>query len=540
MNLRNLRVKEQIIRMLWPVILLSVLQSCRTSIPAIQAEAGRWYISEPMGLGLRFDEQGKGKYIHLDRAIAEPQDFKLKGSSHSARLKLKGKATIKGSISMVHDRIYLHHSGGRFEFLPYKVLMSSATNRYIDRLFTETNRQEVVYGYSPGFYSSKPIEKSENLSYGRMLIQVAESVTANLLKNEIPLQMDIYQPIGDPQRLRPLVILLHGGAFIVGDKRDTLVAGLAVDLAQRGYVVASVNYRKGFLFIPGRYTNLERAMYGALQDVRAAIRYLSHYNHVYRIDPDMVFIGGNSAGGILSLLTGFMDETEVWPSARGSVLRMQADMGCLDCSTNKLQGPFSIRGVVNMWGALDDISIIKRNDRIPVLSIHGDRDNIVPYAYDFPFTNVSARASSFFTKKLHGSASILAHTESLGLGHTLYTFREKGHEPHFDQNARLLMPVFDTIRQLMVSFYHRQLTPPPPDILGSGFISSTDKPLLFEAQKGFYSQHVFDCDSCLIFPAGTASVKILWLEKQPEYHIRLQSAGPHGQWSGSSKTIRFR
>lgn len=516
------------------------LPSCRTSVPAIQPEAGRWYLNESMGLGLNFEEQGKGRYIQLDRAIATQQEFKLKGSSQSARLKLKGRKPIKGSISMVHDRIYLHHSGGRFEFMPYKAPKATSTDRYTNQIFTETSRQELVYGYAPGFYSSKPIEKNENLSYGRMLVQVAESVTANLFKNEIPLQMDIYQPVGDAQRLRPLLVLLHGGAFIVGDKRDTLVSSLAVDFAKRGYVVASVNYRMGFVFAPGRYANLERAMFSALQDVRAAIRYLSHYKQVYRIDPDMVFIGGNSAGGILSLLTGFMDETEVWPSARGSVLRMQADLGCLDCATNKLQGPFSIRGLVNMWGAVDDISIIKRSDNIPVLSIHGDKDNIVPYGHDFPFTNVSARATSFFTKKLHGSASILAHAQGLGLNHRLYTFSGKGHEPHFDENGQLLMPVFDTINRLMAGFYNQQLIPPPPHITGSDFVNTNDKPLLYEAQKGFYNQHIFECDSCLILLAGAASVKIIWLEQQAFYRLGLKSSGPHGQWNTNSKTIQLR
>jgi acetyl esterase/lipase len=85
---------------------------------------------------------------------------------------------------------------------------------------------------------------------------------------------------------------------------------LPLTMPRRGYVVASVNYRLGYVFLPGRYSNLERAMYNALQDVRASLRYLSHHHQELGIDPDMFFLGGHSAGGILSLTTAFMDETE--------------------------------------------------------------------------------------------------------------------------------------------------------------------------------------------------------------------------------------
>ncbi|MCK7539967.1 MAG: hypothetical protein MZV63_58205 [Marinilabiliales bacterium] len=41
--------------------------------------------------------------------------------------------------------------------------------------------------------------------------------------------------------------------------------------------------------------------------------------------------------------------------------------------------------MVNMWGAVGDLKIIDREEKIPVLSIHGTADDVVPYDYDHPF-----------------------------------------------------------------------------------------------------------------------------------------------------------
>ncbi|MBK6993801.1 MAG: carboxylesterase family protein [Lewinellaceae bacterium] len=59
--------------------------------------------------------------------------------------------------------------------------------------------------------------------------------------------LDLYKPVGDDNSQRPLLVLVHGGAWVGGCKDDA--SGLAViaqEMAQRGYVVASVNYRLGW------------------------------------------------------------------------------------------------------------------------------------------------------------------------------------------------------------------------------------------------------------------------------------------------------
>jgi predicted esterase len=520
---------RRIIHVSATLLLLFTIQSCKVSLPP-GVVFDTWYISDAENVAVKFDSPRKGEYITLNRAIATPQPFRVRQSRNITRLRFTGLPNMQGRMSVYHDKFYLLDGQKRIEYRQYFTrAFPRPPYRYTDEVFSQITIAEELYGRAPGFYSSKSIEKRENKSYNQVLFEVAEGITTNILRREVPLHLDIYQPQGDLQESRPLIVLLHAGAFIAGDKRDELVSKLAEDYARRGFVVASVNYRLGYLFLPGRYSNLERAMFSAVQDVRAALRYLSHHHKKYRIDPDLVFLGGHSAGGILSLTTSFMDETEVWQSARGSTIRFQSDLGCLDCSTNDLYGPFSIKGVINMWGAVDNINIIKRHNQIPILSIHGDEDKVVPYGHDFPFTNVSPRASAFFSRRIHGSASILNHTRSLGIDHTLYTFEGWSHEPHFDEDHELIPENYDIIHNLILSFINNLIINPiekKPDQLT---ISAFDPAPEYRLNTEFYNTWFFQCEDCVIVHETSSSARVVWLAGPDSYQLRIAGIGTNGQ-----------
>jgi acetyl esterase/lipase len=114
-----------------------------------------------------------------------------------------------------------------------------------------------------------------------------------------PLTLDLYLPPATarkPAHGFPLVVYIHGGAWMGGDSRRS---GAFVDfpavlaaLAARGYVVASVDYRlSGEAIFPAQ-----------IQDVKAAIKFLRLHAADYGIDPARAIAWGASAGAHLAAL----------------------------------------------------------------------------------------------------------------------------------------------------------------------------------------------------------------------------------------------
>jgi predicted esterase len=513
------------------------LGSCKVMLPeGISPDS--WYISEDQKVAIRFETARQGEYVSLDRALSPPKPFRHSRLGKVSKLKLSGGPAFKGQFDVFYDRFVITGKNKIHGFKQHITpVFPGSPFRYQEPITNEVTIQEVQYGSAPGYYESKTIEKRPDMSYTRVIFEVAGDIGTSLFSSDIPLHMDIYQPAGDTQVARPLIVLLHAGAFIVGDKRDELVSLLAQDYARKGFVVASVNYRLGYVFLPGRYSNLERAMYRAVQDVRAALRYLSHHKNDYRIDPNMIFLGGNSAGGITSLNVTLLDEPEVWPTARGSIMRMQSDLGCLDCSTNDLYGPFTIRGAINMWGAVHTLDIIQEHDQTPLLLIHGDQDLIVPYGTDYPFSNVSSTVSAFFSKKIHGSESILNHTQLLGIDHILYTFEGMGHEPHFGPDDQIDSVVYKTIHDLVLSFIGDQLFPDIDPVSGANMVASTSPPAYYSVEPRNYQQYDFDCEHCIILNETPNSARIVWIGGEDTYQLKIAGKGDHGQVTVDSLLI---
>lgn len=98
-------------------------------------------------------------------------------------------------------------------------------------------------------------------------------------------KLDIYlPPEGDGPF--PVIIFIHGGAFILGDKRDNQLLQV-IDGIKQGYAVVSVEHRLAF----------EAQYPSALFDVKAAIRFLRANADTYLLDAERMALCGDSAGG---------------------------------------------------------------------------------------------------------------------------------------------------------------------------------------------------------------------------------------------------
>jgi acetyl esterase/lipase len=120
-------------------------------------------------------------------------------------------------------------------------------------------------------------------------------LTYSVLPGFRPLRLDLYEPPGAPGS-HPLVVFIHGGGWMSGHTRHSGAfedwPGVLASLAAKGYVVASVEYR-----LSG-----EAPFPAAIQDIKAAIRWLRARASQYGIDRRRALVWGGSAGGQLAAL----------------------------------------------------------------------------------------------------------------------------------------------------------------------------------------------------------------------------------------------
>jgi hypothetical protein len=205
-----------------------------------------------------------------------------------------------------------------------------------------------------------------------------DSVTYSTVYNQ---KMDIYQPLGDASTGRPLVILAHGGSFVSGTRSDDLtVTTLCADLAHKGYVTASIDYRLTAALNLLTADSAISAVLEAVHDGKAAVRYfykdvLTNGN-TYKIDTNNIFIGGTSAGGVLFMHYAYVDSISQLNANFQAVLNNLG--GGLDGLSGNAGYSSNFKGVINLAGGLNDPTWIGHCSK-PVVSAQGTLDSVVPY-----------------------------------------------------------------------------------------------------------------------------------------------------------------
>jgi para-nitrobenzyl esterase len=176
---------------------------------------------------------------------------------------------------------------------------------------------------------------------------------------QVELRLDLYEPEGDGVEASPPgILLLHGGGFLAGDREDPRIAAIATELALRGYVAASIDYRllaasppvslspdfQGFAAIPFFAAT-------AAEDAFAAYRWLLANTAA---DPERMFIGGASAGAVAGLTLAFSPD----------------DVGVPD--------PPRFLGVLDLWGLIFQLDHVEAGEAA-IFIVHGDADGTVPF-----------------------------------------------------------------------------------------------------------------------------------------------------------------
>ncbi len=281
--------------------------------------------------------------------------------------------------------------------------------------------------------------QAQDCSDGRYRTEVFSSFTLesdvkygnnlNREGNDTDLFVDIRQPDGDTETARPLIILMHGGTFIAGEKTGNDVVPLAEEFARKGYVTASISYRLGMdnlISVSGPSEgDASEAVFRATQDCKAAIRFfyksVEEDGNPYKIDTDHIYLVGSSAGGFMAVHHAYLDQESEIPSSidfskPGLTGGIEGDSGNPGFSTE-------VTAIVNLAGALGDVEWMEADDT-PVLSLHGSEDGTVPFDTDV------ISVAIFEIIEVAGSQSIHAKADELGLQNCFKPFWGADHVPH--------------------------------------------------------------------------------------------------------------
>ncbi|MCB9373187.1 MAG: alpha/beta hydrolase [Microthrixaceae bacterium] len=203
------------------------------------------------------------------------------------------------------------------------------------------------------------------------------------------LKLDVYLPRDDDAatpRMRPAIMQIHGGAWVVGDKREQGIPLLG-HLAANGWVGFNVNYR-----LSPAATFPEH-----LIDLKRALVWIREHADEYGIDPDFIAVTGGSAGGHLTALMGLTaNDPEYQPGFEGADTSVQAAVpfyGVYDFTdrlASQTKGflemliqPYVMKAYLadepEKFAKASPIDRV-RADAPPFFVIHGDRDTLAPLA----------------------------------------------------------------------------------------------------------------------------------------------------------------
>ncbi len=219
-----------------------------------------------------------------------------------------------------------------------------------------------------------PVTRTRNIPYARVAGRV--------------LKLDVFAPSDPPEpgTLRPAVLQIHGGAWMIGDKREQGIPLLKA-LARDGWVGFNANYRLSPVATWPDH----------LVDLKRALAWIRQHAGEWGVDPSFVVVTGGSAGGHLAAMLALtQDDPAYQPGFEEADTSVQACIpfyAVYDFTNRSGEMPaqfldWFLQPLI-MKAFIDDeperfldASPLEhvRADAPPFLVIHGDHDTLAPVA----------------------------------------------------------------------------------------------------------------------------------------------------------------
>lgn len=276
------------------------------------------------------------------------------------------------------------------------------------------------------------VDVTSNVTYGENYSVLTGSP---ILQN---LVMDFYEPTGDTETERPLIVVIPTGSFLpryinqlpTGDKTDSATVEICNRYAKLGYAVAAISYRTGWNpqgTQDERTETIIQAVYRSMQDAKTAVRFfrkdIAENGNAYGIDGNKIAIVGQGSGGYTALAYAHINSlqelqlTKFFNFTTNAFMVDTALLGDWDGIggnpalnfSNHVGYSSDVNVACNIGGAIGDSTWISDNE-IPVVSFHGIADAFAPYDYGI----VNVPGTTLFVVDVSGSGGVQRVIEGFG------------------------------------------------------------------------------------------------------------------------------
>lgn len=240
---------------------------------------------------------------------------------------------------------------------------------------------------------------------------------------------------------RPVMIYAFGGGFLGGHPLTGYVRKFCTDYAKAGYVAIAIDYRIDDISSYFSPTAIMQMFFRPMQDMRGAVQYVKgqaiEEGNPFRVDTNLIFVGGGSAGAITALMTTYCDKESEWAASVDPATTCDPLGGFYSTSAiDYTEYSYRVAGAVAFAGGLVNADWVEPGDP-PCWLVHGDLDPVVPYGY-----------GTYFFADMQGAFAVNEVAQEKGVCSFLYTVEGYGH-PNTDESDRFYRDIYYKIQPRM-------------------------------------------------------------------------------------------
>lgn len=226
-------------------------------------------------------------------------------------------------------------------------------------------------------------------------------------------KLDIYLPYAQTSSNTPVVVFIHGGSWMHGNKEEMSkkewISLMLTEMLKSGYAVVCIDYR----LVNDSFTVVYPE---PLADCKDAVKWVRANSQQYGFNPDRIAVMGTSAGGHLALMTAYSPDgiapgdkaldlysakvkcvVDIYgPTDMSKILRSRLSPFVVSLASLKIKKNIIDMRSILLWSFTGESAAHPQRrtrkclhyspmtyvqDAVPTIVFHGTKDTVVPFSH---------------------------------------------------------------------------------------------------------------------------------------------------------------